>query len=261
MGMFATRRRRNLHLVKDSEVSQNATARLGLPPRFEAVAEALMSRTSSVEACAVAGQQLAADGASVEEALGALRDTWQAVTGDEPHYEAVTALAGAWSEETLRYMGNLTCADPLTGLATHAHLSTCVRDLFRTQGVDAADGWAFVVCEVPSVRTNLGAECEYSLSLAVLAEQIRTVFPAEGHSGRVGARRVVAMVRRDERLGRRVRLLRLLLNNAPEEAADAAAQGEHERLTDADSTRVRVWIEALPHSEQAVVLLLDELAR
>ena len=53
--------------------------RQSLPPRFDAVAEALVSGESPVAACAVAGRALAWDGASLGEALSGLRETWEAL--------------------------------------------------------------------------------------------------------------------------------------------------------------------------------------
>ena len=76
MKIFATRGRRLT--AADPEVSGPGSAvRSGLPHRFEALGEALTSGSDVLDVCAVAGQDLARDGASMQETLEGLRTTWQ----------------------------------------------------------------------------------------------------------------------------------------------------------------------------------------
>ena len=111
MKIFATRGRRLA--AAGPEVSGLASAvRSGLPHRFEALGEALTSGSGVLDACAVAGQDLARDGASVEETLESLRSTWLQVTGADPSFEVVSALVTAWSETTLGYLHQISCEDP-----------------------------------------------------------------------------------------------------------------------------------------------------
>ena len=49
--------------------------------------------------------------------------------GDEPDFDATEALSVAWSEETLGYLHQVSCEDPLTGLATLAHLRARLAEL------------------------------------------------------------------------------------------------------------------------------------
>src|SRR4051795_11553225 len=105
--------------------------RRSLPGGFDAVAEALASGRSPVAACAVAGRALAWDGVSLGEALSGLRDTCAAVGGAAPDVAAVESLAEAWSEATLEVLHDVSCEDPLTGLASLPHLRTRLAELYR----------------------------------------------------------------------------------------------------------------------------------
>ena len=74
---------------------------------------------------------MACDGASLGEALSGLRETY-AVLGDvAPDFSATEALSVAWSEATLEFLHDLSCEDPLTGLASLAHLRTRLAELYR----------------------------------------------------------------------------------------------------------------------------------
>src|SRR5690242_10666885 len=151
--IFATRGRRVA--AADPGVSEPDTTgeRSGLPHRFEAVGEALTSGSDIIGVCSVAGQDLARDGASVEETLAGLRATWRVLTGGDPSYDVVTALLVAWSETTLGYLNQLSCEDPLTGLSSQAHLRSRLSELYRLGGAGTEagiGGYAIVVFEMSS---------------------------------------------------------------------------------------------------------------
>lgn len=258
MGIFAVRGRRSPAGVDAAGGELSPTARMGLPPRFEAVAEALAANEDIEDRCVVVGQQLAHDGASVEEALAGLRETVRVVTGVDPSFDAVSALLGGWSEATLGYLNHLSCTDPLTGLASQSHLRACLGERYRTPGVDVSADWALVVCQMPDVEGP--DRLERSLEVAGVGEHARTVFCRDDVVARVGVARVAVLTRRDEHLGRRVRLLRLLLNDGRSLSRFDQDGAAEEGVPDL-STRVRVWIEGLPHADGAVGVLLDDLAR
>ena len=136
--MFASGGRRITAAGPEMGGPASLSLRSGLPHRFEAVGEALISGSDVLDACSVAGQDLARDGASVEETLEALRATWQQVAGTDPSYEVVTALVTAWSETTLGYLHQLSCEDPLTGLASQAHLRSRLSELYRLETLRTA---------------------------------------------------------------------------------------------------------------------------
>ena len=218
--------------------------RRALPAGFEAVGEALVSGSDPSAACAEVGRALARDGASLGEALDGLRATYQRVQGSEPVFGAAEATAVAWSESTLEYLHSLTCEDPLTGLASLAHLRTRLDEIYReteNDGVDVRTAHALVVVEAHSTSSEHFGR---ALLLAQVAEALRTVFSGGESVGRVGSDRAVAVVRRRPDLGSSVAVLREYLGDL--------------RL---DATEVRVWIEGLPATADSAERLLDELAR
>lgn len=217
--------------------------RARLPHRFEAVGEVLASGSGSLYAFEVAGRSLAQDGAALDEVLADLRAATLAAVGREPAYVEVHALSVAWSEATLAYLHQLSCEDPLTGLASLGHLRARLSELYRGRGQRLQESHALVVMDLPADRPGMsqGDALARTLRVTKLAESARTVFPGEETIGRVGTNRMVAIVARDERLGRRVALLRTLV-----------AGSDHP---------IRIWIEGLPATDDGASFLLDELAR
>ena len=246
MGIFAMRARR----PTDDPGARGElleVQRQALPPHFEAVGEALASGSGSVDACAVLGRELARSGAGLDEALAGLETTSVLVCGRQPGLADTRALAVAWGDATLAYLHQLSCEDPLTGLASLAHLRGRVADLYRGehhQRVPVPDSHALVLLEAAGDpdqrRATPTDDLARSLRVGSLGSAARTVFAGSETIGRVGPVRVAVVTGRD-RLGPRVGLLRRML-------ADAGPP-------------VRIWIEGLPGTDGAAGLLLDELAR
>lgn len=199
-------------------------------------------------ACSVAGEELARDGASVEETLAGLRATWRTATGGDPTYDVVSAVLTAWSETTLGYLHQLSCEDPLTGLSSQAHLRSRLSEVYRLGGAGVTGGvddYALVVFAMPSgdPSDEPGDHFTRAMRLARAGELARTAFARDETVARLGLHRVGILTRRDEHLGRRVQVLRTLLAGAEPD------------------TVVRVWIEGLPGSDANAGMMLDELAR
>jgi hypothetical protein len=223
-------------------------------------------------ACAVAGRVLAGDGASLGEALSGLKETYTALGGAMPDFSAVEALSVAWSEATLEFLHDVSCDDPLTGLASMAHLRTRLAELYREaerSGTSVRDGHALVVIETKAGRARSGATADggatqpgweardaspsspsgaadpftRALRLAGVADTVRTVFSGEETIARLGVDRITALVRRTPDLGETVALLRSMLDDL-----DLSAD-------------TRMWIEGLPGHPDAGGRLLGELAR
>lgn len=252
MKIFAVGGRRFTTADPGVGASVTSDVRSGLPHRFEAVGEALISGSDVLDVCAVAGQVLARDGASMQEALEGLRATWQQLTRSDPSFEVVSALMTSWSETTLGYLHQLSCDDPLTGLASQAHLRSRLSELYRLEeSADAIHGRALVVCAMPlgdDPSEESGDHFTRAMRLARAGELARTAFARDETIARLGTHRLVVLARRDERLGRRVRVLRTLLKGVE---SDEESHG----------SPVRVWIEGLPASDRGSGMLLDELAR
>ncbi len=241
MGVFTTRRRRGSTDDPEAEQELSTEQRAALPPRFEAVGEALASGSGTV-ACEVAGAALARDGVSLAESLDGLATTTRMVLGTEPGFAHSRALAVAWSDAMLGYLNDLSCNDPLTGLSTLAHLRSRISDVYRA---DHRDEHALVVVAAPpypdaaSGRDDVLTRAMY---VARLGDTARTVFPGPETIGHVAPGRVVVLAGRDDRIGRRVGLLRRMLDGGT-------------------VPYTRVWIEGLPESDEAAGRLLDELTR
>jgi hypothetical protein len=245
VGIFATRAKRSTD-GPGATTDLPEALRRALPQHFEAVGEAVASGPASgsgpasIAACGEAGRVLARAGVSLGEALDGLWTTVGMVRRREPDHPEVRALSVAWSEVTLGYLNRLSCLDPLTGLATQAHVQGRLTELYRLPGPEESGArrpHALVVVEARAQADSLA----HAARLTQLGELGRTVFPAADTIGRVGPRRVVVLTARDDRLARRVSVLRRMLDNAHPDA--------------------RLWIEGLPDSPAGAGALLEELAR
>jgi hypothetical protein len=223
--------------------------RLALPMRFEAVGEALSVRRDVTAACSVVGRNVARDGAALGEALSRLRETYRLVLGTVPAFEATEALSVAWSDATLEYLHDLSCEDPLTGLASLAHVRTRLDEIYRESeltDVPVSGSHALVIVELCFRRPTgvPGHHFTRAMRLVQVAESMRAVYSGGQTLGRLGLDRAVAVVPRSVDLGVSVALLREFLSDLD--------------LGDAD---VRLWIEGLPGSADSATRLLDDLAR
>src|SRR5690606_25800687 len=189
---------------------------MGFPEGFEAVGGALVVEECPLASCEAAGRWMAADGASVDEALTGLRSTYQLVRGQDPDFEAVAAVARAWGEETLSYVNQVSCDDPLTGLASLSHVRTVVAGLYRAETRGAAhprDSHALVVVDLlkrPAVRAGRDPFGS-ALRLMSLGESAQAVFGKAEVIARLTPQRIAVLALRESRLGVRVRLLRRLI--------------------------------------------------
>lgn len=242
MDGMATRRRSSTTADPGPGRELTDELRVALPPRFEAVGEALASGSGSVVACEVLGGTLARDGVSLPEALDGLARTWELVRGEAPAYAAARALAAAWGEATLGYLHAVSCEDPLTGLASLAHLRTVVTDLRRGGPAHQTHALVVVATGAGPDSARLGEPLARAMADAQLGATVRGVFPGSETIGHIAPGRLVVLALRDELLLRRFDLLL--------------------RMIDAgDPPRPRAWIEGLPADDEAVAALLDELAR
>ena len=234
--MFTTHWRRVATDDPEAERDLSSEQRAALPPRFEAVGEALASGSGTVVACEVIGGDLARDGRTLAESLDALADTTRRVLGTEPGFAETRALATAWSDTMLGYLNDLSCDDPLTGLSTRHHLRSRISEVYRAGEQEAH---ALVVVAAPPWPDDVLTRAMHD---AQLGDTVRTVFPGAETIGHVGPGRIVVLADRDDRIGRRIGLLRRMLDGG-------------------SLPRIRVWIEGLPPADEAAGPLLDELAR
>jgi GGDEF domain-containing protein len=169
--------------------------------------------------------------------------------GIEPDVASVEALSVAWSEATLEFLHGLSCEDPLTGLASFAHLRARLDEMYREAdqtGEAVSATHALVVVEMAAADLRRRAQHQFTraLHLVQIARMVRAVFAGGETIGRLSPDRAVVVVRRLPQLGASVAMLRELLDDL-----------------DLGATEVRVWIEGLPASPESATSLLDELSR
>lgn len=227
-----------------------------VPLGFDAVGEALVSGRCPLAACGFVGRTLAGDGASLGEALAGLRETFEVTRGSVPDFHAVEALSLAWSDASLEFLQDVSCEDPLTGLATQQHLRSRLAEVYRGAehtGSDVRRTHALVLADTSASarearRAARGAgpvdlRFTRALQLATVAEGMRTVFSGDETVARLGPDTVSALVRRDPGLGEAVSRLRLVLADLEVPAG------------------TRVWIEGLPGRLEHAGRLLGDLTR
>ena len=180
-----------------------------------------------VEQCRVVGRDLAERGVPAREALHGLRSTTRLVADREPSFDECEGLVDSWADVTLGYLNRLTCADPLTGLESQAHLLTVAR-------VPSVTDLIMVAVQVPRPDDFLA----HSRQMSLLGELCRGVFPSARAVARVGVRRLVVLTAAGPDFGTRVALL---------------ARGSEGRGT--------VWVEPVPRRDESFRALLDRLAR
>lgn len=243
MRLFTFARTPSAHGGRSRELPDSL--RRVLPARFEALGEALAADRDVEAACSVTGRELARDGIDMAAALEMLRRTYAEVVGREPTFTATYALCLAWGEETLAYLHQLSCEDPLTGLATMAHVRARISEIYRGEelaGLPPGSTHALVVVDLP--RRSTEDRFEHALRQVRTVETVRLIFPGSESIGEMSRTRIAVITRRDQVLGRKVKALRTLLAENETGAAP-----------------VRVWIEGLPTGDDAAGAVLDELAR
>lgn len=237
--------RRDVRNVRDAPESPSAGPR---HVSCAAVKEALAAGECPIAACEALGRELALDGISAAEALAGLHHTFTEAIGEAPTFDAVESMMIAWSETTLAAVNTISCEDPLTGLASRAHLRTLLDATFRRHRAGAPhprETHALVVIDLPDAPPALADPFALTLRVTRTGEVVRSVFGGDEVIVRVQRSRVLALVERDERLGRRVKVLRTLVPGA----------------LGPGSGDVRVWIEGLPATESSCAFLVDELSR
>ncbi|WP_370618525.1 hypothetical protein [Mumia sp. Pv 4-285] len=190
------------------------------------------------------GAAAATEGIGWSELLRDVEDVCRSVSGSLPPYEVVRAMSIAWTETAIHDAYETSCEDPLTGLASAAHLRSRLDDAYRLaerSGVSASETAAFVVVEI-AAGSGPDVGLLRSLSMLVLADAMRTCFDGDETIARVGEHRAVALVRRSDAI-RGYRALRDLLERA------------------VDLPPLRVWVEGLPATSDAATRLLGELGR
>ena len=242
MGLISERGTRTAVLEHGDHRAERASS--GTGDRFDAIRERAIRGEDTTVACTTVGRELAREGADLGEALDGLRSAVVQATGRPPAFEEMRALALAWSEESLSYVHQLSCEDPMTGMAAPAHLRARLNEVYRharVTGTDAARTHALVVLAVPAAPDD--DPFSHALWWLRIGETVRDHFRGEETISSAGNRLLAVLVRRDADLGHRIAALRADLRRV------APVLGG------------RLWIEGLPSDVDAAGRVLDELMR
>lgn len=226
------------------------TDRAPVPHGFEALADALLAGDDPGGVVEEIGVRAARDGVPVDEVMSDLSMTYGLLRGvdAEPPFPVIRSMVRTWADASLRHLHSVSCEDPLTGLASLAHIRTRLLELYRESAQGGERGCsdrALMVVELQWPAAYRQSSIDRSVRLIDIAELLRTVFAGEEAIGQVSGSRVVAVVRRDQRVGDAVSSLLGLLQD----------------WQDRTGIATRLWIEGLPASADSAEALLDELAR
>ncbi len=219
-----------------------------VPGGFEALADALDGENSLISVALEIGRRTARDGASLDDVLANLRTTYQCILdGVEPPFEVTRALSGAWADASLSYLHAISCEDPLTGLASLAHVRTRIIEIYREAarvGTQGPPAHALLVVEIRWSDSS-SARLDRLLQMIDVAEIVRSFYTGDETVGQLNGSRAVAVIRRDDRIFDSMGNLLSLLR----------------RWEAKTGVGTRLWIEGLPASASSAEILLDELAR
>ena len=225
-----------------------------VPAGFEALADALEVRSPSDDATDLdavlreIGRSAAAEGQPVDDLLEDLAVTYRNLGGAEtPPFAVVRQLTTAWADASLSYLHAISCEDPMTGLASLAHVRSRLSDIYRSarnNGNVGAPPYALLIVEIDWSRAE-PSHLDKVMRLIDVAELVRTAYPGDETIGRLSRTRIVAVVPRHDDMGHAVAGLLGLLHGWERRSRLAA----------------RLWLEGLPPLADSAGVLLDELAR
>jgi hypothetical protein len=206
----------------------------------EALVEAVIEERDPAPAAGELGRQRASAGVDMAETLDDVAMLFDRVLGRDEPVAVVRALAVGWYEVAGGALIETSCEDPLLRLTTRRYLRTRLGEVYRQASGDGAG--------VPETAALVVVETRGGDGWTVLAERLsiseilRTVFSGGETFCALSPLRTAVLVRRDAWLGKRVNLLRGMLDDAGGEPA-------------------RTWVEALPPGLSAALQLVDELSR
>lgn len=228
----------------------------GVPSRARLLADALVHGSGVAESARQVGTTYALAGEGLDVCLGDVDATFRAVRAHDPGVDVVRQVALAWSEATQERYNGLSCADPLTGLASIQHLQSQVAALYRIAGDgwlvgdDLADTHAIAVVELPLLHDDVRAafaRLEAALRRASAADLIIRELRECAFVAELNPRRLGGVVRRAPDLDRRL--------------TGVVADLDRRMVLSPSQGRCRAWCERLPGDPVAARALVDELAR
>jgi len=203
-------------------------------PEIDAVTHAVIAGADMTDACARLGHARAQAGVGIGETLEDLTALYAVLGWEMPPMASVRPLAEGWVESGMFGLSDLTCEDPLTGLATLPYLRTRLAEIYRGERVPR-EAYCLVVVDLVT-RLDPWKRIAWTI---VIGHELRRVYPGEETLTLLGAGRAAALVPRRPELELAATRLR----------RDIAARHG-----------ARVWVERLPETAPRAAALLDCLA-
>lgn len=201
-------------------------------PAVEAVADAVCAGHGLPTACVRLGRARGRAGVGIGETLEDLGALFEVLRWPDPPLGLVRCTAEGWVDVGLMDLAGASCEDPLTGLATAAHLRVRLAELYRAgeaAGRPPSRTHRLVLVSLPG-----GVEPWRRMARAVtVAHDLREFFGGGETLALLRTGRMAALVPYGPGLDLRVRALRRALGRT----GDAVHRGE-----------IRVWDERLPGS-------------
>lgn len=189
----------------------------------------------------VVGASAADGGLPLHEVLDHVE---RAHCGQDPDFAVVRAAAVGWAERVMERRFGDSCEDPLTSLASPAHVRLRLEEIYRGASRDdlpATQSHVLVVAELPPLVPP--HRLEDALRALEVSEVLRTVFDGDETVGQLAARRFVVVARRCHADELAVHLVsRLLAKAFPGPPAP------------------RLWVEQLPSSADNLGWMLGQLS-
>jgi len=220
-----------------------------LPEEFLPVVRALNDGDGEVQVVAAVASDYARAGECLSHLLDDLHATYRALGRARPRPSLVRSASEAWAESMLSRLGDISCEDPLTGLATANHVRLRLAELYRSSRGSAGETYrlleVLVSCSSLGGRSpGLEGAFQPELQLAVVGHAIRTVLPRTDTIASLGRHAVLAIARDSD-----------CVDSSVQELARRA----QDHLSSGYSASVRV--KPLPGSLSEAKGLIDQLSR
>lgn len=207
----------------------------------------LTALSTTTEDPAVAAHEVGASAAQLgdplEDVLATVEAAYLQACATDPEYRVVKAAVTAWHEHVMLFACEISCEDPLTTMATMAHLRSRIEDAYRfaaSRGHAPDAEYALIVVQCAPVGRALPLEA--SMDTLRIARVLRLVFDADETIAQVAPHRfaVLAHCTRVDRV------------------ADLRGSFAVDGLAE---TIERIWVESLPPRLDDISWLLSEIGR
>jgi hypothetical protein len=235
----------------------------------DAVCEAVVERRELLGVFSQLGRARAEAGVGLGETLDDVAALYAVLAERAVPAAVARVLAEAWVEVGFEPLRTGTCADPLTGLTSAAHLRTRLAEVYRE--AERGGGSVRATHALVVVPTGLDGAARWDglLRRLALGECLRSVFSGGETLAGLGPSVVVGLVTRTPLLAAMTESLRRRLAEVATGIAvrggteGGGAWGARDAVTGVpgDGEPPRVWVEGLPEGLSEAYAVLEDLAR